>query len=479
MSWRLTLRVLGGLLVFLGLALLVPLPSSLLHDDGAAWSFVASSLVTLGVGALVFRFLGGQGSMTHREGFAVVSLGWLAFALFGCLPFLFADVGLGPVDAFFEAISGFTTTGATVLDDLDSVPPSILLWRALSQWIGGMGIIVLGLAILPFLGVGGMQLFEAEVPGPTADRLQPKIEDTAKVLWSVYLALTLAELLLLRVGGLSFHEATCHAFTTMATGGFSTRDGSIGAYSSSFVHGVVTLFMLLAGMNFALHFAALRGRLRGYLRSTELLTYAALFGISTVLVSALIHGDDTSPWLALRDGAFQVASIMTTTGYGTSDYETWPAAAKFLLAVLMVIGGCAGSTAGGIKIVRVLVVLKHAFLQVVRLIHPREVRVLKLDGDVVPRDIVRSVLGFFAVYACLLVAGTLTVSLLGVDLETSLGAVLSSLGNVGPGFGQVGPTETYAALPAAAKLALGGCMLLGRLEFFTVLVLFFPSFWRR
>lgn len=479
MDLRATLRVLGGLLVFLGIALLAPIPFSLWFRDGQAIAFVLSACVSASVGAgLLFSYRSERG-IGFREGFAIVTLGWLSYAIFGSLPFLFSGAIPSPIDAFFESMSGFTTTGASVIRDFDAVPESIFFWRATTHWLGGMGIIVLSLAILPFLRVGGMQLFDAEAPGPTTDRLFPRIQTTAKVLWGVYFLFTFAEVLLLLLGGMGFYEAVCHSFATMATGGFSTESASIGAYPSLFIRWTVTFFMLLAGISFSLHLLALRGRVRAYWRSEEFRFY-----LGTLLAaSAIIFLFNRSLYDGIHanacDSAFTVVSIATTTGFCTADYENWHVLAQYVLVVLMFFGGCAGSTGGGIKNARILLIIKQAYVQVFRLIHPRGVRVLKLDHKPVPDEIVRSVLGFFALYIGIFVAASLAMAALGLDLVTAGGAVVACLSNIGPGLGEVGPAGHYGEIGGAGKTILSICMLLGRLEILTVLVLFFPSFWRK
>jgi trk system potassium uptake protein TrkH len=497
MNIRLTLHVLGGLLVFLAGMLLLPLAYSFPSDTGAPVSFLLSSAVSAVAGVALQRSFRSTEEMSYREAFAIVTFGWLFFALFGSLPFLFSGTILHPVDAFFESMSGFSTTGATVITDLNRVPQDVLLWRSLTQWMGGMGIIVLGLAILPFLGVGGMQLFEAEMSGPTADRLAPRIQDTAKLLWGIYFTITAAEVVLLLLGGMSLHEALCHSFATMATGGFSTRNESVGGFESRYLHVVITVFMFLAGTNFSLHYFAFRGRLgrcfadeqfRFYVGMTvaSVLIVAAAVGLSVLVADGSpVEGDvvepprRTGPLDVLIDSAFQVVSILTATGFATADYELWPYVAQGILVLAMFFGGCAGSTAGGMKIMRVLLVVKHAQLQILRLIHPRGVRVLKLDHQPVSQEVMQSILGFVAAYLGVFVLATLLMAALGIDLLTSGGAVVACMSNVGPGIGEVGPTDTYAPLPYLAKLVLCACMLFGRLELFTVFVLFFPSFWRR
>ena len=480
MNILLTLRILGALLLFLAAALLAPIPFALYFDDGAAGSFLLAALVAAGCGLLLLRLRRSSRELSVREGFAVVTFGWVFFALFGALPFLFSGAMASPLDACFETMSGFTTTGATILPAVEVLPQSLLFWRALTHWLGGMGIIVLSLAILPMLGVGGMQLFKAEVPGPTADRLKPRIQDTAKLLWGVYVLLTGAETLLLMVGGMSFFDALCHAFATLATGGFSTRNASVGAYDSAYIDWVVTGFMFLAGVNFSLHYHALRGRLREYFRNEEFLTYLALtVGVTLVLVAINQGRSYLSLADNLRFSAFQTTSILTTTGFGTANYESWPVLAQYLLVFLMFVGGCAGSTGGGIKVARFLLLFKHAKVQLYRLIHPRAVRLVKLGNTPVDREVMQSILGFFALYMGVFVVASFLMAASGLDLVSSAASVIATLGNIGPGLGSVGPVAHYGHIAPFGKGVLILCMLLGRLELFTVMVLFFPSFWRR
>jgi trk system potassium uptake protein TrkH len=344
-----------------------------------------------------------------------------------------------------------------------------------------MGIIVLSLAILPMLGVGGMQLFKAEVPGPTADRLKPRIQDTAKMLWGVYFLLTSVETVLLMFGGMSFFDALCHSFATLATGGFSTRNASVGAYNSGYIDAVVTLFMILAGVNFALHFQVLRGRVRDFFGSEELRVYLGIIVVATAVVMYFNWSEDVYRGLVenLRYSSFQVASIITTTGFGTADFELWPVVTQYILVLLMFVGGCAGSTGGGMKVARILLLFKHAQVQLFRLIHPRAIRLVKLGNRPVDKEVMQSILGFFALFISVFVGGSLLVAASGMDLVSSGAAVIACLGNIGPGIGTVGPIDNFAHVPALGKTVLIVCMLMGRLELFTVLVLFFPSFWRK
>jgi trk system potassium uptake protein TrkH len=480
MNGRLTLRILGALLLFLAAALLVPVPFSLYYADGAGNDFVLSAVVALVTGTALFKGFTSQKELSVREGFAVVTFGWVLYAVFGALPYVFSGSIPSFLDACFETMSGFTTTGATILAEIETLPKSILLWRALTQWLGGMGIIVLSLAILPMLGVGGMQLFKAEVPGPTADRLKPRIQDTAKLLWGVYVFLTAAEVILLMMGGMPFYDAICHAFATMATGGFSIRNASVGAYGSAYIDWVITFFMFMAGVNFSLHYHVLRGRVREYFSNQEFLFYLFLtVGAAGILV-VLNHGTVyTSIVDNLRYSAFQATSILTTTGFGTADYEGWPVLAQYLLVFLMFVGGCAGSTGGGMKVARILLLFKHAQVQLFRLIHPRAVRLVKLGDTPVDRDVMQAILGFFALFMAVFVVASFLMAAAGMDIISAGASVIATLSNIGPGLGSVGPVDNYSHIAPFGKSVLIFCMLMGRLELFTVMVLFLPSFWRK
>ncbi|MCW8858090.1 MAG: TrkH family potassium uptake protein [Deltaproteobacteria bacterium] len=481
MNLILTLRILGALLLFLAATLLAPLPFSFYYADGVWSAFVLSAVICSAAGGLLFAFCKSPKELSLREGFAVVTFGWTVFAVFGALPYLISGAIPSPLNAIFETMSGFTTTGSTILTDIESMPPSLLFWRSLTHWLGGMGIIVLSLAILPMLGVGGMQLFKAEVPGPTADRLKPRIQDTAKMLWGVYFLLTMVETVMLMLGGMSFFDALCHSFATLATGGFSTKNASIAAYDSSYIDTVITFFMILAGVNFALHFQVLRGRAKDFFRSEELRVYLGLIFAATLMVMIFNWSGNIYSAFGenLRFSIFQVSSIMTTTGFGTADFELWPVVTQYILVLLMFVGGCAGSTGGGMKVARILLLFKHAQVQVFRLIHPRAIRLVKLGNRPVDKEVLQAILGFFALFIGVFVLGSLLVAASGMDLVSAGSAVIACLANIGPGLGSVGPTDHFAHVPAFGKSVLIFCMLMGRLELFTVLVLFFPSFWRK
>lgn len=478
MNLRLTLHVLGGLLLFLGVMLLTPIGFSLYYGDGQLLSFLLSAAVTAATGGILYRGFRRREEVTLRDGFAIVAFAWIGFALFGSLPYIFSASLPNPVDAFFESMSGFTTTGATVMTDIEANPKSVLFWRALTQWLGGMGIIVLSVAILPLLGVGGMQLFQAEMAGPAADRLTPRIQDTARLLWGAYAVITAGGVVLLWLGEMDFFDALCHTFTAVATGGFSTRNASLGAFGS-YTQLVVIVLMLAGGTSFSLHYFALRGNVRKYWASEELRWYLGLLAGVILLVVAVNWRDYDNPLVNLRDSTFEVASILTTTGFVTADYERWPVLAQGLLFAAMFFGGCAGSTAGSLKQVRVVLLVKHALLQMGRLVHPRQVTVLKLDHRAVSKEIMEGVLGFTVLFFGVFIISALLLTAAGVDLITAGSAAIACLSTVGPGLGKVGALDNYAALPYMAKIVLCGVMLLGRLEIFTVLVLFSITFWKK
>jgi trk system potassium uptake protein TrkH len=480
MHFSSVIYILGFLLTFLAAAMLLPIPFSLYYGDSDSVALLISALITFVFGISAFRFSKFQKDLRPKEGFAIVTFGWIFFSFFGSLPFLISGSIPSFSDAFFETMSGFTTTGATILTDIESLPHGILFWRSLTHWIGGMGIIVLSLAILPFLGVGGMQLFKAEVPGPVADKLTPRITETAKILWGVYLVFTLAETGLLMLGGMNLFEAFCHAFGTLATGGYSTKNSSIGAYGSAYVDYVVIMFMILAGTNFSLHYRFLRGDFKAYLRNQEFLFFLSIVGLATFFIGLDTFFHSGQPLLkSFRDTLFQVVSILTTTGYGTADYEQWSAGSQIILFFLMFIGGCAGSTGGGMKVIRIYLLTKFVFSEIVRLLHPHAVVPVRIGKTVVNRDVVMNVFGFFILYIFIFVFSVFVMAEIGLDIVSAFGAVAAALGNIGPGLGSVGPTDNYAHIPFLGKWILSFLMLMGRLEVFTVVILFSPSFWQK
>lgn len=474
------IHIIGFLLVFLSGTMLLPIPFSIYYGDGDYSAFLMSAGVTFFAGLLAFRSNKLEQDLRPKEGFAVVTLAWLSFSAFGTLPYLFSNSIPSVTDAFFETVSGFTTTGASILVDIEGMPRGVLFWRSLTHWIGGMGIIVLSLAILPFLGVGGMQLFKAEIPGPVVDKLTPRITETAKILSGVYLLISAALVVLLLAGGMNFFDALCHAFGTVATAGFSTRNASVCAFDSTFVRYVIIFFMILGGTNFSLHYRFLRGDLTAHLRNGEFRLFLAIAAVITLLIGFdTYYNNYQSLAETVEKSLFQVASILTTTGFTTADYEQWSLSSQLLLFVLMFVGGCAGSTCGGMKIMRVHLLLKFVLTEVIRLVHPHAVVPVRLGPTAIPREVVTNVVGYSILFVSLFATGVLVMAAMGLDFTTSMGAVAATLGNIGPGLGMVGPTDGYSQVPFFGKWILSALMLIGRLDIFTVIVLLSPQFWKK
>lgn len=483
MNWRYILSIVGILSLFLGLAMVFPVFWGIYYADASVVPLLKSMAITIVSGLLLF--VGFRRArvdfISQREGMAIVTIGWTAAGLFGALPFyLYGGEFSTFANAFFESVSGFTTTGSSILTNIEAVSKGLLFWRSLIQWLGGMGIIVLSVAILPFLGVGGMQLYKAEVPSPVPDKLRPRIRDTAMILWKVYALITLAQVILLMGGGMSFYDSLSHAFTTMPTGGFSPKNASIAHYDSLYFDVVIVFFMFLAGLNFSLHYQFLKGDTLAFWRDPECRVFVGTVLALTLIVTFDIHGQMyKSVGRALRYSSFQVMSIITTTGYATADYGQWPAMSQFILLLCMFFGASAGSTGGGVKCLRVMLCFKHCYKELFLLIHPRGVMQIKLGGKPVSDDVMRSVLGFLALYVGLFAVCAVILSGMGVDIVTSIGAVAATLGNIGPGLGLVGPVYNFSSMPYMGKWLLSWCMLLGRLEIFTVIIFLVPEFWRK
>lgn len=475
------IKLVGVLMGFIGLSMGFPLLWSVILDEPDATAIGTSMVACIAFGG-VLAAVGwrSKAPVLRRESLAVVGVGWLLAAFFGALPFYLAGVVPAFVDAYFEAMSGFTTTGSTIFRDVESLPKGLLFWRSFSHWLGGMGIVVLFVAILPYLRAGGKQLFQSEVPGPSQDALKPRIRETASFLWKVYVGLSAILTLLLFLEGMSLYDALCHTFGTMATGGFSTRNLSIGAYDSWVIDVTIIVFMMLAATNFGLYFHLIRGRAETVLRDPELRFYFGLVGVAILLVAANLYLTEQYVTVAdaLRYSAFQVVSIVTTTGYGTADFDVWPAFAVLILVSLMFVGGCAGSTGGGMKAIRFLVVLKNARHGVERVFRPHIVRSLKVGGEALENDLRDAIVAYFTLLIFLFLFFSLAIAALGVDLMTAFSSVAATLNNIGPGLNEVGPIRNYADIPDMGKALLSICMLLGRLELFAVLVLFMPSFWQ-
>ena len=466
---RLTLHIIGSFLKYFALAYIVPLVTALYY--GEDWRiFLYSLLITLTIGLILeFRFKT-EKVIERADGFTIVAFTWLLIPLLGTLPYLF--LGLGFLDAFFETMSGFTTTGATILNVVEELPKSALLWRSLTQWLGGMGVVLLFISILPRLGVGGSQLFDREFPGPLPERLRPRFSTTARLLWTIYVGFTAAQIALLYfLARLPLFDSICISFSTIPTGGFTPTTASIGAYANPLAEYIIMFFMFLAGMSFILHYQVLRGNWKA-LKSEEFRLYLIILAVAIFLL-ILSQGFNS-----YREGMFQAISIMTTTGFVTADFGSWHSGARIVLLALMFIGACGGSTGGAIKVVRVLTLIKHTGVMMRKAIFPKAVIPVKLNQKSIPEGIIRDIISFLFLYILVAIAASVVLCFLGLNLETSISAVAATLGNVGPGLGGVGPSLNYSLLPGAAKFILIICMWLGRLELFTVFMIFFPRFWK-
>ena len=461
--------------------MLLPLAWSLYYGEPDSLAFAISMGISVGSGLLLWRLTSaGEGKLSRREAILLVAGGWILASAFGALPYELAGTFQSDLDSYFEAMSGFTTTGATLLASIESQSHGILLWRSLSQWLGGMGIITLFVALFPILGIGAAHLVEAEMPGPQAERLTARIQDTVKVLWSLYLGLSVLEFLLLCLARMPVFDALTITFSTMPTGGFSPHNLSIGAYNSLFVEYIIIFFMAMAGINFGLYYFLLWKRQPGHFFSNpEFRLYIALLiGAFLVIAVDLTRNMGLSFGEAFRYSSFQAVSIMTTTGFTTANFNIWPTFSKSVLLVLMIIGASAGSTGGALKVVRLLVLSKYTYRRILLAFNPRAVIPLKVGGNVLSERVISGIIGMAILYLATLIIGFLVMSAMGLDHMTALSSVAATLGNIGPGFSLVGPSANYLCIPPLGKIVLIVCMLAGRLELFTILVLFAPSFWR-
>lgn len=493
LNYKIIFHFLGLLILFNGGFMLLSTLVSFLYKDGVTGSLSVAAIITLALGGLAMLFTRKHNKeMNKREGYIVVAFGWIIMALTGSLPYVVTGSIPNFTNAFFETMSGYTTTGASILNDIEAMPKGILFWRSLTHWIGGMGIIVLAIAILPLLGIGGMQMFAAEAPGPSADKLHPRITDTAKRLWLIYFGYTAAETLLLSVAGMSFFDAINHALCTVSTGGFSTKNASVAHWNGQpIIQYIIILFMFLAGTNFVLSYFAFKGKVQKVLHDEEFKLYFKFIAIFTAIAALLIYFkadvsvssiDHPMVWgegeSAFRHALFQVLAIVTTTGFVTADYTLWTPFLVVFFFGLMFLGGSAGSTSGGVKVVRHLLLIKNGFLEFKRALHPSAILPVRYNMKAISGDIVFNILGFFILYMLSFIIGALVFSMFQLDFASAIGLAASSLGNVGPALGDFGPVNNYAALPPLAQWWASFLMLIGRLELFTVLVLFTPFFWR-
>jgi len=451
-----------------------------------SWAVTSSLLIAAALSFLFFGVMAilcrkeGRPYLTNREGFLFVTSTWVMASIIAALPFVLSGYIPSFVDAFYEVMSGFTTTGASILTDVEVLPRSLILWRATTHWLGGMGIVVLTVAIFPLLGFGGHRLMEAEAPGPSVDKITPKISGTAKIFWLIYLGLTAIMTILLMIGGMTWFDAIAHTFATLATGGFGIKNLSVGYYHSAYIDVVITIFMLLAGVNFTLIYRLLRNQGRLVAKDPELRTYLAIFAIATVIITIdlRMHGMFGNFFNALRFAGFQSSSILTTTGFSTDDFAKWPAASQAVLFFLMFIGGCAGSTAGGVKVIRIVTLFKMAFTEMRYLMNPKGVYAIFVNGKSLRKNVVYDTAALVFLYIFIMIISFVLIGIAGYDITTSVTATLANLGNIGPGLGLVGPAANYSFFPWWIKVWLSFIMLVGRLEIYTVLVLFTKPFWR-
>ncbi|MBN4074028.1 TrkH family potassium uptake protein [bacterium AH-315-E10] len=496
MNYRIISRIISTIISIIGVAMLTAVPVALLMGDARqdVLGLLTAALITLTVGAIGVAFIKPASSNFRiREGFCIVTFSWIGASVFGALPYILVG-NMGYADSFFESMSGMTTTGATVIADISAMSRGLLYWRCLSQWLGGMGIVVLSLAVLPLLGIGGIQLYKAEVPGPSNDQLTPRIANAAKILWLIYLLLTFSVLVLLKLCGMSLYDALCHSFTTIATSGFSTQNASIGAYDNACIDWIIIVFMFLAGCNFILHLRFLKGQPLGHFKDEEFRFYFLTTIITIAIVSGILlasghYGSSVTD--VIRYASFSVMTIITTTGYSNTDYDAWPSFIRCLLFALMFIGACGGSTTGGIKLTRILLLLKQARYQLQRAIYPHSVTNVRINNHRITDDLMSRVFGFLIIYIVLFFVFTLALCIIEPNLgtpvdgkqysvmETAFSSSVACLSNLGPGLAKVGPTQNFAWFSAPSKLLLAFAMLLGRLELYTVLVLFLPFFWKR
>lgn len=466
---------------------------SLIYKDGVTLEIFLAGITTLVAGLLAMVFTKNHSKeMNKREGYIVVTFGWIIMSLSGTLPYVLTDTIPNFTNAFFETMSGFTTTGASILNDIEIVPKGVLFWRSITHWIGGMGIIVLAIAILPLLGIGGMQLFAAEAPGPNADKLHPRITDTAKRLWLIYFGYTVAETILLKVAGMSFFDAINHSMATLSTGGFSTKNASVAHWNGQpIIQYIIILFMFLAGTNFVLSYFAFKGKVQKIINDEEFKLYFKFIVIFTIIAALIIYfradvsGSSIShPMVwgqaesAFRHGLFQVLTVVTTTGFITADYTLWTPFLVVFFFGLMFLGGSAGSTSGGVKVVRHLILIKNGFMEFKRTLHPNAILPVRYNKRAISGDIVFNILGFFILYMLSFIIGALGFSMFQIEFESAIGLAASTLGNVGPALGEFGPVNNYSSLPPLAQWWASFLMLIGRLELFTVLILLTPFFWR-
>ncbi len=480
MNYRVVLNVLGTVIKLLGISMLAPLLVALYYNEpDSIRTFAVSSVLSFLTGLLLEKaFRIEFEELSIRESILIVAMGWMLAAAFGAIPFVMA--GLSPVDALFESMSGFTTTGSSILPDIEVYSKSVLFWRSMTMWLGGMGIIVLVMAILPRIAIAGKQMFQSEAPGPMKDKLKPRLKDTAQILWWVYIIFTVIEIVLLYFAGMTLYDATVHTFPTLSTGGFSSKNLSIAAYDNFRVELIILIFMFIGGSNFNLFYRTIRVDWKALIKDREFQIYTLIILISTLVIAVELWNWGETLTRSLRFASFQVVSIITTTGFASADFSLWPESTKFIMLLLMLVGGSAGSTAGALKVVRVVLLMKYGAREIYRSIHPKMVRPIRLGDTVIPDDVMQAVLSFSILYILVFLGSSLVLSMIGLDLMTSISASATTLGNVGPGLSTlIGPMANFGSIHVIGKIVLILNMWIGRLEVMTVLVLFVPSFWKK
>lgn len=478
MDSGLVLKTIGHLLIVEAVFMIAPLGISIYYGESDFKAFFIAILITAFVGTILSFSRARKEAVRYKEGFMIVGLGWLLISIFGAIPFLLAGTFDNFIDAFFETVSGFTTTGASVLKDIESQPHGILFWRSLTHWLGGMGVLVFTLSLLPAVGMSSLNILKAESTGPTPGKLVPKIAETARILYIIYILLTGLEIIFLKIGGMPLFDAVTHTFATVGTGGFSTKNKSIAAYNMPSIEWVIMIFTFLAGVNFSLYYDVLMGKFKSLFKDREFQFYCTVIGIAIILITINITDSWGNILLSFRQAAFQVVTIISSTGFATLDYSIWPAFSKMILFILMFFGGCAGSTSGGIKILRVMIVFKYIKREFYKLIHPNSVISIRIGGQTIPENVVQNVIAFVLLYFLIFAGLSLILLTQDMDLISSTSAVVASLSNIGPGFGSVGPAMNYAGLTIFTKILLSFTMILGRLEIYTVLILITPIFWK-
>lgn len=480
-NFKTIIRIIGILLLLETVMLLACSGVSYYYQDTALTDFWKSAGITAGIGVLMAILgKGGERQLTRRDGYVLVSFAWVAFSLFGMLPFYISGYIPDVTNAFFETMSGFTSTGATILDNIESLPHGLLFWRSMTQWIGGLGIIMFTIAVLPIFGVSGLQVFAAEASGPTHDKVHPRIGITAKWIWTIYAGITLMLVLLLMLGGMGWFDSVCHAFSTTGTGGFSTKQASVAHYQSPYIEYVISIFMFVSGINFTLLLYFMNRKFKKFFDNAELKWYFRSVVFFTILIAVILYYTSSMGMEeSFRKSLFQVISLHTSTGFATDDYMQWTPVVWGLLTIIMIMGACAGSTTGGLKCIRMVILSKVSRNEFKHILHPNAVLPVRVNKQVISPSIVSTVLAFCFLYLIIIIVSVLLMMGMGIGLEESIGCVISSIGNMGPGLGDTGPAFSWNALPIAAKWLLAFLMLLGRLELFTVLLLFTPEFWKR